>query len=144
MERNISIKPDSLDAELSGSLRRGSLKIFFGSAPGVGKTYSMLQEARALLKTGADVVCGIVETHGRSETDALLEGIETISRKHIDYRGRTIEEFDLDAALSRKPEILLVDELAHTNAPGSRHKKRWQDVNELLSTGIDVFTTLNV
>ena len=123
---------------------RGSLKIFFGSAPGVGKTYAMLQEARTLLKTGTDVVCGVVETHGRAETDALIEGLETIPRKRIDYRGQTIEEFDLDAALVRKPETLLVDELAHTNAPGSRHKKRWQDVNELLAAGIDVFTTLNV
>ncbi len=133
-----------LAAEPSPPPRRGSLKIFFGSAPGVGKTYAMLEEARALRKTGRDVVVGVVETHGRAETGALLEGLEVIPRRPLSYRGQTLEEFDLDAVLARKPELVLVDELAHTNAPGSRHKKRWQDVNELLSSGIDVFATLNV
>ncbi len=144
MEKDLSMTPETPAPEPFPPFRRGSLKIFFGSAPGVGKTYAMLQEARTLLKTGRDVACGVVETHGRSETEALLEGLETIPRKKLDYRGQTIEEFDLDTALLRKPEVLLVDELAHTNAPGSRHKKRWQDVNELLAAGIDVYTTLNV
>ncbi|MBZ0158228.1 MAG: sensor histidine kinase KdpD [Alphaproteobacteria bacterium] len=124
--------------------RQGKLKIFFGAAPGVGKTYAMLEAARQKRAEGIDVVVGIAETHGRSETKALLEGLEELPRKEIEYRGTIIREFDLDAALARKPVIILVDELAHTNAPGSRHRKRWQDVFELLEAGINVYTTLNV
>lgn len=124
--------------------RQGKLKIFFGAAPGVGKTYAMLEAARKKQAEGVGVVVGVVETHGRPETEALLEGLEIIPRREIEYRGVVLKEFDLDAALTRKPEIILVDEMAHTNAPGSRHKKRWQDVFELLSAGINVYTTLNV
>ena len=124
--------------------KRGMLKIFFGFAPGVGKTYAMLQEAKIKQKEGIEVVAGIVETHGRRETESLLSGIEIISKNSLEYRGVTIEEFDLDGVLNRKPALVLVDELAHTNAPGSRHAKRWQDIEELLQAGINVFTTLNV
>jgi two-component system sensor histidine kinase KdpD len=123
---------------------QGRLKVFFGAAPGVGKTYAMLEAARQKRAEGFDVVAGIVETHGRPETDALLEGLEKVPPRLIEYRGTTLKEFDLDAALARKPEIILVDELAHTNAPGARHKKRWQDVFELLAAGINAYTTLNV
>ncbi|HUL50815.1 MAG TPA: sensor histidine kinase KdpD [Gemmatimonadales bacterium] len=123
---------------------RGHLKIFFGASPGVGKTYAMLEDARAKKREGADVVVGLVETHGRAETAALLEGLEVLPRKTIEYRGVALREFDLDAALARKPSLILVDELAHTNAPGSRHARRWQDVEELLGAGINVSTTLNV
>lgn len=122
----------------------GRLKIFFGAAAGVGKTYSMLQAARALQSVGVDVAVGWVETHGRKETEALLEGLEIIPPARASYRGRTFSEFDLDAALKRKPELILVDELAHANIPGCRHEKRWQDIEELLEAQIDVFTTLNV
>lgn len=124
--------------------KRGRLKIFFGAVAGVGKTYSMLEAARNLKGQAVDVIVGYVETHDRQETEALLAGLEMLPRKLLDYRGIQIGEFDIDAALTRKPEVILVDELAHTNAPGSRHAKRWQDVAELLEAGIDVFTTLNV
>jgi two-component system sensor histidine kinase KdpD len=125
--------------------RRGKLRIFFGFAPGVGKTYRMLQVARDLvIEHNEDVLIGVVETHKRSDTQGLLLGLDILPRRKIEYRGRTLEEFDLDAALARKPKILLLDELAHTNAPGSRHPKRWQDALELLEAGIDVFTTVNV
>lgn len=125
--------------------KRGKLKIFFGFAPGVGKTYRMLQVARDLAgDEKLDVVIGVVETHKRRETAALVLGLELLPRRKIEYRGHVLEEFDLDAALARKPQLLLVDELAHTNAPGSRHPKRWHDVEELLDAGIDVFTTMNV
>jgi two-component system sensor histidine kinase KdpD len=123
---------------------RGRLKIFFGASPGVGKTYAMLEEARAKRREGVDVVVGLVETHGRPETAALLEGLETLPRRAIEYRGITLQEFDLDAALARRPGLLLVDELAHTNAPGSRHTRRSQDVEELLAAAVNVYTTLNV
>src|SRR6202161_976963 len=123
---------------------RGRLKIFLGAAPGVGKTYEMLQAAQAKRREGVDLVIGIVETHGRKETEALLASLETVPRRTIDYKGRGIEEMDLDAILARRPKLVLVDELAHTNAPGSRHPKRYLDVEELLVAGIDVFTTLNV
>src|SRR6201998_4774862 len=122
----------------------GRLKIFVGAAPGVGKTYEMLQSAHAKLKAGADVVVGVVETHGRAETEALLHGLEALPRKRIEYRDQTIQEMDLDAVIARHPQIALVDELAHTNAPGSRHPKRYLDVEELLSRGIDVYTTVNI
>ena len=123
---------------------RGRLKIFFGSSAGVGKTYAMLLAARRLRDDGHDVVVGVVETHGRGETAALVAGIEVLARKEIAHKERTLTEFDIDAALARHPQLVLVDELAHTNAPGSRHPKRWQDIDELLSSGIGVFTTLNV
>jgi len=125
-------------------LARAKLKIFFGAAAGVGKTYAMLVEAHERRRAGVDVVVGLVETHRRPETAALLEGLEIIPRRPVEYRGTRLEEFDLDAALSRRPALLLLDELAHTNVPGSRHRKRWQDVEELLGAGIDVDTTLNV
>lgn len=124
--------------------REGQLKIFFGAAPGVGKTYAMLEAARLKKRDGVDIVVGLAETHGRRETEALLEGLEVLPRRDMEYRGRSLREFDLDSALRRKPAIILVDELAHTNAPGSRHKKRWQDVYELLGSGISVYSTVNV
>jgi two-component system sensor histidine kinase KdpD len=124
--------------------RLGKLKIFFGMAPGVGKTYALLQEAQARRAAGVDVVLGWVETHGRRETEALTAGLERLAPRHVDYRGLELLEFDLDAALARRPALVLLDELAHTNAAGSRHARRWQDVDELLGAGIDVYTTLNV
>ncbi|HTH60876.1 MAG TPA: sensor histidine kinase KdpD [Paraburkholderia sp.] len=123
---------------------RGKLKVFFGASAGVGKTFAMLQAARRRREEGVDVVVGIVETHGRKETLALLDGLQIIAPARVEYRGRTLTEFDLDAALARKPQLILVDELAHSNVPGSRHLKRWQDVHELLDAGIDVYTTVNV
>jgi two-component system, OmpR family, sensor histidine kinase KdpD len=124
--------------------QRGRLKIFLGAAPGVGKTYEMLTAGRARRKEGLDVVIGIVETHKRAETEALLEGFEIVPRHKVAYRDRTLEEMDIDAILARKPKLVLVDELAHSNAPGSRHEKRYQDVEELLTAGIDVYSTLNI
>ena len=135
--------PDALLAE-AAKAGRGRLKVYLGMAPGVGKTSEMLTAARRRKAEGLDVVAGIIETHGRPETAALLEGLEVLPRKVIDHRGRALKEFDLDAALARRPELLLVDEHAHSNVPGSRHPKRWQDVEELLAAGIDVWTTLNV
>jgi two-component system, OmpR family, sensor histidine kinase KdpD len=122
----------------------GKLKIFIGAAPGVGKTYKMLEEARAKRRDGVDVVVGAVETHGRAETEALLAGLEIVPRRRVEYRGRMLEEMDIDAVLARRPQIVLVDELAHTNMPGSRHPKRYLDVEELLNHRIDVYTTVNV
>jgi two-component system, OmpR family, sensor histidine kinase KdpD len=124
--------------------RTGKLRIFVGAAPGVGKTYDMLQTARARKEDGYDIVVGIVETHGRRETEALLDGLEVIPRRRIEYRGQWLDEMDLDAVIARRPQIALVDELAHTNAPGSRHPKRYLDVEELLSHGINVYTTVNI
>jgi two-component system sensor histidine kinase KdpD len=124
--------------------KRGKLKIFFGASPGVGKTYAMLAAAQRLREQGVDVVCGVVETHGRDETGKLLTGLECLPQCHIESGERTLREFDLAGALQRRPGVLLVDELAHSNAPGSRHPKRWQDVEELLAAGINVYTTLNV
>jgi two-component system sensor histidine kinase KdpD len=123
---------------------RGKLVVFFGAAPGVGKTYAMLEAARTERDLKRDVVIGVVETHGRYDTGALVIGLEMLSRRKLEHRGVSLEEFDLDAALARKPGLILIDELAHTNAPGSRHAKRWQDVDELLDAGIDVYTTVNV
>ncbi len=123
---------------------RGRLKIFFGASAGVGKTFAMLRAARQLQEAGTDVVVGLVETHGRRETKELVEGLELLPRKVLPYRGHDIEEFDIDAALKRRPAVILIDELAHTNAPGSRHPKRWQDIEEILSQGVDVYSTLNV
>lgn len=122
----------------------GRLKIFVGAAPGVGKTYEMLQNAHAKRKAGIDVVVGVVETHGRAETEALVAGLEVIPRRRFDYKDQHLEEMDLDALIARRPQIALVDELAHTNAPGSRHPKRYLDVAELLSEGIDVYTAVNI
>jgi two-component system sensor histidine kinase KdpD len=124
--------------------RVGKLRIFVGAAPGVGKTYAMLETAQARRKDGYDIVVGVVETHGRKETQALLEGLPVIPRKRIEYKGRAFEEMDLDAIIARRPQIVLVDELAHTNAPGSRHPKRYLDVEEILDSGIDVYTTVNI
>jgi two-component system sensor histidine kinase KdpD len=123
---------------------RGQLKVFLGMCPGVGKTYAMLEATQRELKAKRDVVIGYVETHGRKETDALVQGIPSVPRRAVEYRGVGLTEMDLDALLVRRPQLVVVDELAHTNAPGSRHPKRWQDVQELLEAGIDVFTTLNV
>lgn len=124
--------------------QRGRLKVFFGAAPGVGKTYAMLAAGQERRSDGLDVVIGVVETHGRADTEALLGGLERLPYREIAYRGTTLHEFDLDAALARRPALILIDELAHTNAPQSRHAKRWQDIEELLTSGIDVFSTLNV
>jgi two-component system sensor histidine kinase KdpD len=139
--------PDALLAQVQAQQRRaarGKLRVYFGASAGVGKTYAMLLAARELHAAKRKLLVGVVETHGRAETEALLQGLEILPRKHIEYRGKTLTEFDIDAALQRRPELVLVDELAHSNAPGSRHPKRWQDVEELLDAGIDVFTTLNV
>src|SRR4030095_14377765 len=119
-------------------------KRFSGSAARVGKTDAMLEAARELRADGVDVVVGVVETHKRAETEALADGLEILPRRAIEYRSTTLHDFDLDAALLRRPKVILVDELAHSNAPGSRHTKRWQDVIELLDAGIDVYTTVNV
>ena len=139
--------PDALLARLEAEevrALRGRLKIFFGASPGVGKTYAMLVAARQLQAQGVDVVVGVVETHGRSDTAALLQGLEILAPKSIEYKNHGLQEFDIDAALLRRPGLLLVDELAHSNVPGSRHPKRWQDVEELLAAGLDVYTTVNV
>ncbi|MDB5858236.1 MAG: hypothetical protein JWQ76_1925 [Ramlibacter sp.] len=139
--------PDELLAQLQQHeqrARRGRLRIYFGANAGVGKTFAMLGAARREQQAGRDVMVGLVETHGRSETAQLAEGLPRLPLRQVPYRGRTLPEFDLDAALVRKPGILLVDELAHSNVPGSRHPKRWQDVQELLDAGIDVWSTLNV
>lgn len=135
--------PDALLA-LAEQEKGGKLRVFLGAAPGVGKTYAMLARARALKVDGVDIVIGLVECHGRRETEALLEGLEVLPRRKIEYRGRMLEEFDVDAALARRPKLIVVDELAHTNAPDSRHPKRWQDIEELLDAGIDVWTALNI
>jgi two-component system sensor histidine kinase KdpD len=147
MQRDDRPDPDALLAQVKAAETRETrarLKIFFGAAPGVGKTYAMLEQAKREKAEGEDVVIGIVETHGRPETERLLAGLDTLPRRVIDHRGVLLTELDLDAALARKPSRILVDELAHTNAPGSKHVKRWQDVMELLDAGIDVHTTLNV
>jgi two-component system, OmpR family, sensor histidine kinase KdpD len=139
--------PDALLSRVTAEAereRRAKLRIFFGFAPGVGKTYRMLQVTRDLVRQHVDVVVGAVETHGRYDTGGLLLGLEILPRKKLEYRGKEMEEFDLDSALARKPAVLILDELAHTNVPGMRHTKRWQDALELLHAGIDVYTTLNV
>ena len=130
--------------EAASREQRRRLKVFVGAAPGVGKTYAMLQAARERVREGLDVVVGVVETHGRPETEALLQGLEGVPRQVVAYRGHTLHEMDLDAILARRPDLVLVDELAHTNAPGCRHPKRWLDVEELLDAGIDVYTTVNI
>jgi len=135
--------PDALLA-LADKGKRGKLLVFLGAAPGVGKTYAMLQRARLLREEGVDIVIGLVETHSRAETEALTDGLEILPRKKVRWQGREIEEFDLDGALARRPRLIVVDELAHSNAPESRHPKRWQDVEELLDARIDVLTALNI
>jgi two-component system sensor histidine kinase KdpD len=139
--------PDALLARVQGEearARRGRLKIFFGATAGVGKSYAMLEAAQRLKADGVDVIVGYVELHGRPETEALLEGLEILPPLPLEHRGITLTEFDLDAALARHPQLILVDELAHSNHPGARHPKRWQDIEELLGAGIDVYTTVNV
>ena len=139
--------PDALLAAIqiqAAKQGRGQLKVFLGMCPGVGKTYAMLEAGQRQLKAGRDIVIGYVETHSRKETDALAEGLGAIPRKQTEYRGVALTEMDLDGVLARKPQLVLVDEFAHTNAPGSRHPKRYQDVLELLAAGMDVFTTLNI
>src|ERR1700675_2403930 len=133
-----------LEAARREEKRVGCLRIFVGAAPGVGKTYEMLQQARARKKDGYDIVVGIVETHGRRETEALLDGLEVIRRRRVEYKDQLLDEMDLDGIITRRPQIVLVDELAHTNAPGSRHPKRYLDVEELLRHGINVYTTVNI
>ncbi|WP_103076043.1 sensor histidine kinase [Solilutibacter silvestris] len=145
-DRRDVVRQEQADA-LLGELRRqgsGRLTIFLGAAPGVGKTYSMLSRAHELKKQGIDVMVGLAETHRRAETEALLNGLEVLPRKRVDYQGRRLEELDIDALLVRKPQVALVDELAHRNVPGSRHERRWQDVIELLDAGIDIYTTVNI
>ena len=137
-------EPQPLGAALERRVTRGQLKVFLGMCPGVGKTYLMLKEARARRREGVEVLIGVVETHGRAETEALLEGLERVPLKVAEYRGIQVREMDLDTLLARKPPLALVDELAHSNAPGSRHGKRYQDVRELLDAGIDVYTTINI
>jgi len=139
--------PEALLAEANAEdarSRRGRLKIFFGAAPGVGKTYAMLEAARKESCTSADVLVGYIEPHARPETQALVLGLDVLARKRVEYKGKSLTEFDLEAALARRPGLIIVDELAHTNAPGATHEKRWQDVDQLLREGIDVYTTLNV
>ncbi|MEW6279487.1 MAG: DUF4118 domain-containing protein, partial [Candidatus Eremiobacterota bacterium] len=147
MTENSRADPDELLAVVQAEEQRktrGKLKIFLGYCAGVGKTYAMLEAARHRKEEGVDVVVGWVDTHGRQETAALLEGLEVTPRMEVEYRGVDLKELDLDRVLQRKPRLALVDELAHTNAPGSRHRKRWQDVDEILREGIDVYTTLNI
>src|SRR5690349_22721816 len=124
--------------------RRGELRIYLGAAPGVGKTYSMLGEAHRRLERGTDLVAAVVETHGRKKTAELIDGIELIPPRYVEYRGSTFPELDVPAVLARSPQVVLVDELAHTNTPGSKNPKRWQDVEELLDAGITVISTVNV
>ncbi|MFD0787108.1 histidine kinase, partial [Micromonospora azadirachtae] len=125
-------------------MSRGELRIYLGAAPGVGKTYAMLEEAHRRAERGTDVVIGLVETHGRKQTAGMIGGLEQVPRRTVDYRGAEFTEMDVDAVLARRPEVAVVDELAHTNVPGSRNGKRWQDVQELLDAGIDVLSTVNV
>ena len=140
-ENSTPYSPRYGEAETGGT---GRLKIFFGYAAGVGKTYAMLEAAHQAQKEGVDVVVGYVEPHARPDTLALLEGLEVLSCREVDYRGIRLREFDLDGALARRPQLILVDELAHSNAPGCRHVKRFQDVQELLRAGVNVYTTVNV
>lgn len=146
IEENNRPDPEILLEEIltSENNKKGKLKIFFGYAAGVGKTYAMLDDAQEQIKCGVDVVVGYVEPHARPETMELLEGLPILPCKNIAYKNINLKEFDLDSALKRKPELILVDELAHSNAFGVRNKKRYQDIEELLNAGIDVYTTINV
>jgi len=130
--------------EILRKSKRGRLKLYIGFAAGVGKTYRMLEEAHALAKRGVDVVLGFVETHGRADTARLLEGLDAVPRRHIEYRGVSVEEMDLDAVLARRPEIVVVDEIAHTNVPGSKNRRRYQDVLEILDAGVSVIGAFNI
>ena len=143
MEPKISISAERF-LNLIRSSKQGKLKIYLGMAAGVGKTYRMLLEAKELLNNKVDVVIGFIETHGRKETEKLLEGLPALKRKEIFYKGKMLEEMDVNSILLQKPEIVLVDELAHTNIPGSKNEKRWQDVNQLIEAGINVITTVNI
>jgi two-component system sensor histidine kinase KdpD len=136
--------PAARAAPAPGATGRGRLRIYLGAAPGVGKTYSMLGEAHRRRSRGTDVVVGFVESHGRPQTEAMAADLETVPRRTVEHRGARFEEMDLDAVLARHPEVALVDELAHTNVPGSRHTKRWQDIHDLLAAGIDVISTVNI
>ncbi len=138
------MQPKAETAAAQSGTRRGHLKVFLGATPGAGKTYAMLRDAHQLVAHGHEVVVGFVETYNRPRTVELLEGLEVVPRVRVPYRGTVLEEMDLDAVLRRKPEIALVDELAHTNVPGVRHEKRWQDVEDMRASGIDVITTVNV
>src|SRR5580700_2384334 len=142
-EREARPSPEAL-LDAAKQEGRGRLKIFLGAAPGVGKTYEMLLSAQAKRREGIDVVVGVVEAHGRRDTEALLQGLEVVPRQEVEYKGHSLTEMDLDAILKRRPQLVLVDELAHSNAPGSRHPKRYLDVEELIAAGIDVYTTLNI
>ena len=138
-------KPEEwLEVASPSTKPRGSFKLFLGYAPGVGKTYSMLSEAIRRKSRGEDLVIGIIETHGRKGVQELASQLEAVPRKQIDYKGTLFEEMDVDAILTRRPQVVLVDELAHTNIPGSKHRKRWEDIQELLAAKIDVITTLNI
>ncbi|MGH7815670.1 MAG: histidine kinase, partial [Candidatus Binataceae bacterium] len=130
--------------DLEPQAHRGRLKIYVGAAAGVGKTWRMLEEAHQLRDRGTDVVIGVVETHGRADTAAKIGDLEAMPRRKIEYRGVTLEEMDVDAILARKPEVVIVDELAHTNAPGSRHEKRYQDAGDLMAAGINVISAMNI
>src|SRR3954451_14863560 len=125
-------------------MSKGRLRVYLGAAPGVGKTYTMLEEGHRRRERGTDVVVGLVETHGRRFTEAMAEGLEVVTRAEVTYRGAVFTELDVDAVLVRAPEVVLVDELAHTNVPGSRHAKRWQDIQVLLDSGLTVITTVDV
>ncbi|MFZ3183946.1 MAG: histidine kinase, partial [Pseudomonas sp.] len=138
-----AVRADALLAEMPKD-GRGRLKVFLGAAPGVGKTFAMLQAAQTQLAQGVDLRAGVVETHGRAETEALLVGVPQQPQRNLKYRDVALTEMDLDGILAKPPKLLLVDELAHSNVPGSRHSKRWQDVRELLEAGIDIYTTVNV
>src|SRR5438132_3415823 len=138
------MQPKAETAAAQSETRRGHLKVFLGATPGAGKTYAMLRDAHQLVVHGHEVVVGFVETYNRPRTVELLEGLEVVPRARVPYRGTVLEEMDLDAVLRRKPEIALVDELAHTNVPGVRHEKRWQDVEAMRAAGLDVITTVNV
>ncbi len=142
-DRNTRPDPDALLAEAKRAAR-GRLKIFLGAAPGVGKTYAMLESAHERRRESIDVVIGVVETHGRAETEALIHSLDAVPLRTIDYRGKSFQEMDLEAIIARHPKLVLVDELAHTNVPGGSHLKRYQDVEDLLLAGIDVYSTLNI
>ncbi|MGH8500003.1 MAG: two-component system sensor histidine kinase KdbD, partial [Methylococcales bacterium] len=143
MNADRSAQADALLGNLQRE-RSAQLKIFLGAAPGVGKTFAMLSAARELQRQNIDVVVGLVETHGRVETKALLDGLELLPRRQVAYKTQELDEFDLDALLARKPKVTIIDELAHQNIPGSRHERRYQDIEEILDAGIDVYTTVNI
>src|SRR5262249_3026482 len=134
---------EELENEMN-KIKRGTLKVYIGAAPGVGKTYTMLHEANELKKKGIDIVIGLLETHGRKETLEQVGALESIDRRNISYKGTVLEEMDTDSIIKRNPEVVLVDELAHTNVPGSRNHKRYQDVEEILNAGISVISTMNI